>query len=561
MLSDEELAERGLLREIPEWVAVLREDDEEEEDEDDEDDTHIRILILRKLRKILTEKLEDTVCRDARFNAVVGAGAVDVAVGLLNDYQGADLYELRESAIQLLRVVAGHSLAYRNLVLRDGAMNPLLSLLEDANAPSSVSAAAMSTMTMICGRLAHETNASVRARIDSIPKSRILPILVQVIEGATEDEELSNALNALAAVLAPTDTIKETSEIFFNAGGLPHLVERLLHGEKWGVVDSAQAATEYLISSENEAIKQFLVEKHAIDFLLSNKPGVCYLFRDLVRGNVDTGMIQAMIDSLIGRLRTSRSKSWGEILCAIPLIQTITETRNANDIEVLVKLGAIPPLLDEFKAYPLTGTPDRYVVSTVSIISDIAKAGKPGDIRLLAYEARKTGSLFRMMGHNDLQLIVLPVLETLEILLRDDTFFFCLEDTLLLPDLVAASDGNVRKAAASLLSSVAESEASTGGATLVPCVGSLCALLSASCEDQVLCALQVLKSVVSHGGRDTENSIQEAGGIQKFEELKQSDNIDISKEASKVLFAFLYRKRNRSDPKESQNTNSNQIKS
>ena len=298
---------------------------------------------------------------------VIEYGAVPIFVRLLSNPND----DVREQAVWALGNIAGDSPTCRDLVLRSGAMEPLLYLLQ-AQTKLSMLRNATWTLSNFCRGKPQPNFDMVRIA---------LPTLAQLIFNSDE-EVLTDACWALSYL---SDGPNEKIQAVIEAGVCRRLVELLLNPSP--AVQTPALRTVGNIVTGDDLQTQFIINHNALPCLLalmsSPKKGIrkeaCWTISNITAGNKD--QIQSVIDNnlippLIQLLETAEFDIRKEAAWAI---SNGTSGGTANQIKFFVSQGCIRPLCDL-----LSVSDPRIVTIALEGLENILKVGEQ--------DAKATGS-------------------------------------------------------------------------------------------------------------------------------------------------------------------------
>jgi len=297
---------------------------------------------------------------------VMEVGAVPIFVRLLlspND-------DVREQAVWALGNIAGDSPPCRDLVLQQGAMQPLLMQLHQ-NSKLSMLRNATWTLSNFCRGKPQPDFEMVRPA---------LPTLAQLIF-SPDEEVLTDACWALSYL---SDGPNEKIQAVIEAGVCRRLVELLLNPSP--AVQTPALRTVGNIVTGNDLQTQFVINNNALPCLLallsSPKKGIrkeaCWTISNITAGNKD--QIQSVVENniippLIQLLTNAEFDIRKEAAWAI---SNATSGGSAEQIKFLVQQGCIRPLCD------------LLTVSDPKIVT-IALEGLENILRVGDEEVRQTG--------------------------------------------------------------------------------------------------------------------------------------------------------------------------
>ncbi|KAH9754200.1 Importin subunit alpha-2 [Citrus sinensis] len=266
---------------------------------------------------------------------VIDHGAVPIFVKLL----ASPSDDIREQAVSALGNVAAGSPRFRDLVLSEGALIPLLTQLNN-NAKLSMKRIATRTLANLCGGKPQPILDQVRPA---------LPVLAQLIR-SNDEEVLTDACWALSYLSYGTN---DKVQAVIEAGVCPQLVKLLGHPSPSVLTPALQAVGTIVMGNDFQT--QCIIDCGALQYLLSLlihnhkksiKKEVCWIISNMACGNRE--QIQAVIDAgLIGLLVNllqnavfyiKKEAAWA--------ISNATFGGTHEQIKYLVREGCIKPLCD-----------------------------------------------------------------------------------------------------------------------------------------------------------------------------------------------------------------------
>ncbi|KAK8954026.1 hypothetical protein KSP39_PZI002665 [Platanthera zijinensis] len=272
--------------------------------------------------------------------------------------------DVREQAVWALGNVAGDSANCRDFVLQNGAIYPLLALLNEGSKISMLRNAAW-TLSNFCRGKPPAPFEQTKAA---------LPVLQRLIH-STDEEILTDACWALSYL---SDGTNDRIQAVIEAGVCPRLVELLLHPSPTVLVPALRTVGN--IVTGDDAQTQCIIEKGALPYLLqlltqnykkSVKKEACWTISNITAGNRD--QIQAVIDAniinpLVQLLQQAEFDIKKEAAWAI---SNATSGGSNDQIHFLASQGCIKPMCD------LLLCPDpRIVTVCLEGLQNILKAGE-----------------------------------------------------------------------------------------------------------------------------------------------------------------------------------------
>lgn len=291
---------------------------------------------------------------------VIDNNAVPIFVELLSSTND----DVREQAVWALGNIAGDSPKCRDLVLRHGALWPLLEQLKESSKLSMLRNATWTLSNFCRGKPAPDFELTRHA----------LPALARHIR-STDEEVLTDACWALSYL---SDGDNNKIEKVIQAGVCRRLVELLMHHTA-GVLVPALRTVGNIVTGD-DAQTQVIINCGALSCLLhllttghkkSIKKEACWTISNITAGTQE--QIQAVIDAniippLIHLLSTAEFDIKKEAAWAI---SNATSGGMPEQIKFLVSQGCIKPLCDL-----LTAADARIVIVAMEGLENILKVGE-----------------------------------------------------------------------------------------------------------------------------------------------------------------------------------------
>ncbi|XP_047319874.1 importin subunit alpha-1a-like [Impatiens glandulifera] len=339
---------------------------------------------------------------------IIDNGAIPYFVKLLSSASD----EVREQVVWALGNIAGDSPKCRDLVLKEGAMLPLLAQL---NEHSKLSMLRNATWT-----LSNFCRGKPQPEFDQLKPS--LPVLQKLIH-SNDEEVLTDACWALSYL---SDGTNEKIQEVIDAGACPRLVELLMHPTPSVLVPALRAVgnivtgddmqTQFII---NHGVLPCLVNLMTGNYKKSIKKEACWAISNITAGNKD--QIQVAINAnvvgpLVQLLQTAEFDVKKEAAWAI---SNATSGGTHDQIKYLVGQGCIKPLCDL-----LDCTDPRIATVCLEGLENILKVGEAdknlginGEVNLFATmidEAEGLEKIENLQSHdnNDIYEKAVKLLET-----------------------------------------------------------------------------------------------------------------------------------------------------
>ncbi|KAI3834411.1 hypothetical protein MKX03_032522 [Papaver bracteatum] len=271
------------------------------------------------------------------IRVLIESGAVPILIRLF----GSPSYDVREQSVWAIGNIAGDSPKFRDLVLAQGALIPLLQQLNNEHATLDMLRYATWTLSNFCSGKAQTPFEQIRPA---------LPALKRLIH-STDEEVLTYACRALSYFSegCTNDKIKAVIEANF----CPRLVELLMHPSPSVLIPTLRTVGS--ICTGNDMQTQIIINHQSLPCLLNLlrnnheekiKKEACWTISNITAGNKD--QIQAVIAAeiigpLVHLLQTAEFIIQKEAAWAI---SNATDGGTDEQIKYLVGQGCIRPLCD-----------------------------------------------------------------------------------------------------------------------------------------------------------------------------------------------------------------------
>ncbi|KFK30907.1 hypothetical protein AALP_AA6G041500 [Arabis alpina] len=320
--------------------------------------------------------------------------------------------DLRGLAVWALGNIAGDSAKYRDHVLNNNAMMPLLSQFHERTTLSMVRKAAWTLSNLCSGKPKPSFKQTKPA----------LPVLERLVQ-STDEEVLENACWALSYL---SENSNDKIHTVIDARVIPRLIELLSHSSS-AVLFPALRTIGNIVSGD-EHHTQTVLDHQVLPCLLNLlmntyetkfKKEACWTIANITAGN--SNQIQAVIEagiiqSLVWMLQTAefevkKEAAWG--------ISNATSNGTHDQIKFMVRQGCIKPLCDL-----LTCLDPRIITVCLETLEDILVVGEAeknlghtGDNNLYASmidEAEGLEKIIILQGHdnNEIYQKAAKILET-----------------------------------------------------------------------------------------------------------------------------------------------------
>ncbi|KAG6529552.1 hypothetical protein ZIOFF_011760 [Zingiber officinale] len=338
---------------------------------------------------------------------VIDSGAVQIFVKLLSSLSE----DVREQAVWALGNVAGDSPKYRDFVLANGGLFPLLQQLNE-RAKLSMLRNATWTLSNFCRGKPQPDFEMVKSA---------LPVLERLIH-SNDEEVLTDACWALSYL---SDGSNEKIQAVLEAGVCPRLVELLLHPSPSVLIPALRTVGNIVTGDDMQT--QYVINHNALPCLLnlltdnhkkSIKKEACWTISNITAGNkeqIQVVISAGIIGPLVNIMRTAEFDIKKEAAWAI---SNATSGGTQEQIKYLVSQGCIQPLCD------LLVCPDpRIVTVCLEGLENILKVGEveknlgaSGDVNLYAQMIDEEGleKIENLQSHDNTEIYekAVNILET-----------------------------------------------------------------------------------------------------------------------------------------------------
>jgi len=294
---------------------------------------------------------------------VVEAGALPLFIQLLQSPNA----DVQEQAVWALGNIAGDSSNLRDLVLHAGGLFPIMQVLHSTEKTSMMRNATW-TLSNLC-------RGKPPPPFEMVAPG--LPALAQLIHN-TDIEVLTDACWALSYL---SDGANDRITGVIKAGVVPRLVELLLHTSPL-VQTPALRAVGNIVTGDDEQTQVVLQSgfcQALMQLLAHQKKGIkkeaCWAISNITAGNVEqlqevinNGLIPPVLALLTtGDFDIKKEAAW--------VISNATAAQNRQQIEYLVEIGCIKPLVD------LLSISDVKIISVaLEALDNILSCGKKGQM-------------------------------------------------------------------------------------------------------------------------------------------------------------------------------------
>uniref|UniRef100_A0A8C6BJE0 Importin subunit alpha n=1 Tax=Monodon monoceros TaxID=40151 RepID=A0A8C6BJE0_MONMO len=287
--------------------------------------------------------------------AVVGGGVIPAFISLLASPHA----HISEQAVWALGNIAGDGLVFQDLVIKHGAVDPLLALLAVLDL-SSLACGYLRNLTWTLSNLCRNKNPLVPAGlfptllnewIEMVVKTGVVPQLVK-LSGATELPIMTLVLRAIGNIVTGTD---EQTQVVIDAGVLA-IFPSLLTNSKTNIQKEATWTMSNIMAGHQDQIHQ-VVNHGLVPFLVG------------VLSEAD--------------FRTQKEAVWA--------VTNYTSGGTVEQIVYLVHCGIIEPLMNL-----LTAKDTKIILVILDAISNISQtAEKLGETEKLTLQNHENESVYK----------------------------------------------------------------------------------------------------------------------------------------------------------------------
>lgn len=324
---------------------------------------------------------------------IVEAGSIPYLVQLLSSPHP----EVRDQSAWCLGNVAGDSSDLRDIVLKNGGMEPLLANIQQpANTP---------LLRNCTWTLSNFCRGKPQPSLDIIGSA--IPILANLLKNSSDQETIVDATWALSYI---SDGDDKRIQAVVSQGVTPILVNMLKSNQNHFVVPALRTLGN--IASGNDQQTQAVLDAGVlpalvplIDHTKTNvRKETCWMISNIAAGSFSQMSslfnISELLPRVIGQL--SSSAEWNVRKEAVWVVSNIATSGNENQIMRLVEFGVLPCLCE------MLGVGDpKILMITMEALESILKSGDSSDGNIYAKvmdEAGGIDGLEKLQEHENIKI-------------------------------------------------------------------------------------------------------------------------------------------------------------